>query len=296
MTNTKDPEFEKHLQKEWEYNYNYNLDHDFFTKFLDLSFFESTSRLSRYPAVIVLSGPSVDNHIKELKKIREKVVLLCCDSVAFRLNDEGIVPDFVINIDPQSSLVDLMTKGIDRTPYLIIPTSGPVCLTSNWEGYMFFFNQDDMDSDRKEFFKKLNRTTRHFTTLMNLYHVGMTAFQVAVVMDLYPVTFLGADFCYTDHWYVQGLEDRRYEGKKIEPQFDDTIGAFKSTKTFRLYRDVLLNHIEDVQRRKKLKFYDSSDGVLHVDSIKLKDFADKFGRDNLDIKEIVKLKRSITSV
>lgn len=281
-------EADKVSYTQWEENYNYFLEKGYFTKYLDLSFFKSTGRLHGYPTVLVLSGPSVDNHIEELKEIRNKIVLISCDTVVFRLNEEVIIPDFVVSVDPQQYFVDLLTHDIDKTPYLIIPTSGAAKLAKDWEWHIFFFNQADENSDRREFFKNLTKPTSHFITLVNKFFVGMTMFQIAVVMGLHPVTFLGADFCKTDHWYIKGLEEKRHQGKKVEPVFDDEIGLFKTTKQFRHYRDVLKAHILDVVKRKNLKFFSSSDGVLDIENITLKKFAEEYGRD-INIKKIVKL-------
>lgn len=51
------------------------------------------------PAIVVAAGPSLNKNIKELKKFIGKAVIVAVDTIAERLCQEGIVPDFICSIE-----------------------------------------------------------------------------------------------------------------------------------------------------------------------------------------------------
>ncbi|KAA8756253.1 motility associated factor glycosyltransferase family protein [Paenibacillus sp. UASWS1643] len=51
------------------------------------------------PAIVVAAGPSLNKNIKELKKFKGKAVIVAVDTIAERLCQEGIVPDFICSIE-----------------------------------------------------------------------------------------------------------------------------------------------------------------------------------------------------
>lgn len=55
--------------------------------------------LTNVPAVIVGNGPSLDDHYKYLKAIKDKAVIISCGTAIDALLAEGIVPDFQIQLE-----------------------------------------------------------------------------------------------------------------------------------------------------------------------------------------------------
>ncbi|WP_169084592.1 motility associated factor glycosyltransferase family protein [Paenibacillus sp. PL91] len=51
------------------------------------------------PAVVVSAGPSLNKNIEQLKKMKNKAVIIAVDTIASRLCDEGIIPDFICSIE-----------------------------------------------------------------------------------------------------------------------------------------------------------------------------------------------------
>lgn len=47
------------------------------------------------PAICVAAGPSLNKNIAELKKLQNKALVICADTILERLQNEGIVPDIV---------------------------------------------------------------------------------------------------------------------------------------------------------------------------------------------------------
>lgn len=51
------------------------------------------------PAIIVAAGPSLNKNIRQLKKVKSKSIIIAVDTIAQRLCDEGIIPDFICSIE-----------------------------------------------------------------------------------------------------------------------------------------------------------------------------------------------------
>lgn len=51
------------------------------------------------PAIIVAAGPSLNKNIDHLKKIKHKAIIIAVDTIASRLCEEGIIPDFICSVE-----------------------------------------------------------------------------------------------------------------------------------------------------------------------------------------------------
>lgn len=51
------------------------------------------------PAIVVAAGPSLNKNIEQLKSLTSKAVIIAVDTIAQRLCEEGIIPDFICSIE-----------------------------------------------------------------------------------------------------------------------------------------------------------------------------------------------------
>jgi len=51
------------------------------------------------PAIVVAAGPSLNKNIQYLKQFKHKAVIIAVDTIAERLCEEGIIPDFICSIE-----------------------------------------------------------------------------------------------------------------------------------------------------------------------------------------------------
>lgn len=51
------------------------------------------------PAIVVSAGPSLNKNIKQLQHLKNNAVIIAVDTIAQRLCDEGIIPDFICSIE-----------------------------------------------------------------------------------------------------------------------------------------------------------------------------------------------------
>lgn len=68
------------------------------------------------PAIVVSAGPSLNKNINQLQQLKDKAVIIAVDTIAQRLCDEGIVPDFICSIE----------RGIETYTYFYEGKTYPV--------------------------------------------------------------------------------------------------------------------------------------------------------------------------
>ena len=66
-----------------------------------------------FPAVCVASGPSLENDIHTLKRIKDRVIILACDSAVRPLVKEGIVPHIVFAVDHQNCDFEKIRENLE---------------------------------------------------------------------------------------------------------------------------------------------------------------------------------------
>jgi hypothetical protein len=78
------------------------------------------------PAIVVAAGPSLNKNIDQLKKMKNKAVIIAVDTIASRLCDEGIIPDFICSIERE---IETYTYFYENKKYPIETTLvGPLLL------------------------------------------------------------------------------------------------------------------------------------------------------------------------
>ena len=173
----------------WESNYNKNVSDGNFSKSntKPLNWLINNPHYQNYPATLVVAGPSLDNTIHKLKDGVDKTIIYCADIALYKLIENGITPDFVVNIDPHETIVDYW-RGIDTSNLtLICPTT----------------------TNPNKALSRITKATENITSLMNNYFVGATLLQVAAIFNPYLVCLMGYDFSYgpNDEIYCDGVID-----------------------------------------------------------------------------------------
>lgn len=63
------------------------------------------------PAVVVAAGPSLNKNIEQLHNLKENVIIIAVDTIAQRLCDEGIIPDFICSIEREIETYNYFYEG-----------------------------------------------------------------------------------------------------------------------------------------------------------------------------------------
>lgn len=305
------------IQK-WEVNYNKNFEDEFFVKenTKPFSFLLNTKPYIGKPCVLVVAGPAIDKNIQNLKNYQKTAIILAADVILFKLLENDIKPDFVVNIDPSEMFVrfwnDLDTSDLT----LICPTTTHPDVLNSWNGRFIFFNQADKPTNIKgKALKEITKKTYGFGTIVNKFFIGATLLQVAYALGLKPAILIGYDFAYTDgKAYCDGFLDRKIYDDTFNPgtkehtkqieklksmeikgeiQTKDIYGNFVETsKQFDFYRNSFIFLIREL----RMNVINSTEGGIlwGIKSMNLKDSLEEYCKDEIikkDVFELVKRKR-----
>jgi len=218
----------------WRNNYTLNLQSGIFSdeRSRPLMYIMNTQPYRSPVIVLAAAGPSLDKNISILKKYRNNFLLFCADIVLFRFVQEGIIPDFVVNIDPQEEISNHW-RGIDTSKsVLICPTSTSPHTINTWQGRILFFNQTDiLGTPKGEALKQIISPTQNFGNIFNRFFVGATMLQASLYFQPSKLILIGYDFAYTDDKaYCDGLLDFKVDHTlltKGTPEYDGFIEQLK---------------------------------------------------------------------
>ena len=178
-------------------------------------------RFKGVPAVVVGAGPSLDRNVRYLAHAKGRAVIIACDTALKVLSGRGVVPDIVINLDPQAKILHFF-EGVDtRGMALAAPTIVHPALRAQWQGDFFFYNKHAPDIP---FLAQIEAHHRETGTLVPGGTVLSVAFDLAFKSGADPIAFIGQDLSYTAaNAYASGSHLEDYKSQDIFDQPGDTI-------------------------------------------------------------------------
>ena len=197
------------LGRLWEENYKQNLPRLTKTRGVKKLF----NRFNSLPAVLVGAGPSLDKNVHLLPHVKGKAVIISCDAALKVLLKHSVIPDIVVNLDPQSTVLNFF-EGVDsRNITLVAPTIASPKLCDNWRGNLFFYNKFAPDipalAQMSQRHPELGALTPGGTVLS-------IAFDLAFKMGADPIAFIGQDLSYPErNAYAAGSHFDGYAAKDI---------------------------------------------------------------------------------
>jgi hypothetical protein len=145
------------------------------------------------PCIVVGAGPSLDKNIRFLHRAQKKAVIISCDAALKPLMEHGIVPDFVVCLDPQEEisrfLVNVPHKGIT----LVVPSIVHPHVIKLWENDVLFFNKFAPDIPT---LVKIQKIVPHIGILTPGGTVLSVTYDLAFQAGGTPIIFVGQDLSY----------------------------------------------------------------------------------------------------
>ena len=145
------------------------------------------------PCIVVGAGPSLDKNIRFLHRAQNKAVIISCDAALKPLMGQGIVPDFVVCLDPQEEisrfLVNVPHKGIT----LVVPSIVHPHVIKLWENDVLFFNKFAPDIPT---LVEIQKIVPHIGILTPGGTVLSVSYDLAFQAGGTPIIFVGQDLSY----------------------------------------------------------------------------------------------------
>jgi len=141
------------------------------------------------PVMLISAGPSLDENLPELKKIRSNAVVVSVGTALRPLMQFGIEPDFVIITDP-SPKVYKQIEGLDcRFPLIALPTTHPDVIR-NYPGPRIFAFQEGIEQVEEQ------ARLLGYSLINTGGSVATTGLEVVLKMGGNPVILVGQDLAY----------------------------------------------------------------------------------------------------
>lgn len=179
------------------------------------------------PAIIAAAGPSLDRNIHDLHLVRDRALVVACDTAARPLLSLGVEPQLVVAIDPTvANACHLGALHDPRRTWLAAEASLHPPAFAHFEGRTFFFRIGDHAP-----WPWLGEAGLARPRVRAWGSVITAAFDLAVTMGCDPIVFAGADLAFTDA--------RPYcRGTTLEAQWASWVaGGDTYERAFRLLMD-----------------------------------------------------------
>ena len=145
------------------------------------------------PAVLVGAGPSLDKTIHYIPWVKDKAVLIASDAALKPLRKHGVIPDFVMALDPQEDIAKFLTGVSHRGSILVAPTIVHPRILDLWEGTILFYNKFAPDIPALVQIQKESPKVGILTPGGSVLSV---AYGLGFQMGASPIIFVGQDLSY----------------------------------------------------------------------------------------------------
>jgi hypothetical protein len=165
--------------------------------FLNLMFSRNTYDIAmlktQFPILVVGAGPSLEDSIATIRRIRKKVILITVDTAYSALCAHSIIPDYIFILESQiANLQDFIARRDPDIPILCDITAHPATIRL-FKGDMYFFSSIFYPIRLLERIKKAGLLPAQIPALGS---VGVAALYISMYMTEGPVLVTGLDFSY----------------------------------------------------------------------------------------------------
>lgn len=224
------------------------------------------------PLVIVSSGPSLNKNIHILKEYQDKCFIMCCSTAIGALKKHEITPDFLITVDPDPCMKELIKPFLDEKTVLIAPVMADNGLVESHNGPKIFFYTDDAVKIAGDIGCFLDIKE---TFLLNL-SVATSAFHLALFMEAEQIIFIGQDLCLSENdlYYADGVK-----GTEVKSNCE-VVGlngkTYNTTQTLKDVSDYFNQSVLMQKRRTIINATEGGVGITGAEHMALKDVAEKY--------------------
>ncbi len=183
------------------------------------------------PAVVICAGPSLDKDLEELKRLFSHTVVIAVDTALKPVLRQGVVPDFVVSVDPQYVNSLFLSFGIPRGngkahPVLVAdPSVYPLVLRS-------YPGQKVLTSSVFSPGKTIERYAGVKGSIAAGGSVAVAAFDLARILGSDPIVLVGLDLSYsTGKTHMTGSFFEEYvlsRQSRLKPQLNFSLEYIKT--------------------------------------------------------------------
>ncbi|MCL1864262.1 MAG: DUF115 domain-containing protein [Spirochaetes bacterium] len=211
-------------------------------------------------AVIVGSGPSLEDHIERLRFYQDRLYLIAVDSALSVLRRFDIKPDFVISIDPQGRIGEHFLGHELFDSIHIFSIVSPPELVRRYNGFISL-NSHPVSQIIGEMFRLTNSSIDSATG-----SVAGDAFMLALICGFESVAMTGFDFSFSDNIiYARNTAYQNRYACYFNNRFN-TPETFNASYIFKSSRSLIVE--ERYTRRSFVNYRDSLNNLIKENNFK----------------------------
>ncbi len=200
------------------------------------------------PVLIVATGPSLNKQLDTLQKYKDHFIIIAVDPAVPILKKYGIVPQYVVSIDPKKRPYWRHNELDPSTTFLIEIGCCPDVAWSSNHNYL-------VTSCHKDVHRLMNALGIQVPLMMNGGSVATSAFNFAHFTGANPIVMVGQDLAWTggkDHaegyvsQYSQEILNARYErGFEVEGYDGNPVRTEKQLLGYKTWFEERIKHMPE---------------------------------------------------
>lgn len=271
---------ESYFGKEVAYNTIYNIKYIPNSHYLD----DFIGRFDKDTVgIVVAAGPSLAKNVHVLHDMKDKAIIMATDTSLKCLYDEGIVPDFVVSVDPKKPVRLFENVGFENIPFMCKIDSNYKVLGMH-SGAKIWVNPS-------EFLRVL-----YGDLAINIDYensggsVATMAFALCNMLGLKNIVLIGQDLAYLgDSTHAAGIEDHIRDEEETITYVKGNDGSMVKTRgDWKIYLEWYERVIKMLPEDTRV--INATEGGAYIEGTEvmtLREVADRFCTRNLHITEII---------
>lgn len=179
------------------------------------------NRFRDVPFIVIGAGPSLDKNLRHLRQAGDKAAIVSSDAALKAVVDHGVIPTFVVCLDPQEDIAKFLADVPHRGMTLIAPSIVHPRVLDLWQGSVLFYHKHAPDIPA---LTEIQARVPHIGVLTPGGTVLSIAYDLAFQAGGNPIVFMGQDLSYTrNKIYSQSMDLSPEEMGKIMARQKDNI-------------------------------------------------------------------------
>ncbi|MEW6201167.1 MAG: 6-hydroxymethylpterin diphosphokinase MptE-like protein, partial [bacterium] len=229
------------------------------------------------PVFVVAPGPSLENNMNELKKVKGKALIIAVDTATKILRRIDLVPDMIVSVDYQTKNYEKL-RGVDTSESFLVPAI-EVCpeIPEHHTGKSFTYYHSRITSELYD------PILEQKGLLGSGGSVLTDAFNLALHMGGNPIIFAGVDLGFPGKkWYADGsfengsstklIQDGKIELIEVPDIYGNPMPTYRSFYSFLRYFNSLIPSLD-------IKVIDATEGgarIAGTEIMKLSDTIEQY--------------------
>ncbi len=227
-------------------------------------------------AILVSAGPSLNKNIHELKRAKNKCLIVAVDTAIKPLMNAGIVPDIMTTVDALKPLGLVDVEGSEQIP-LVAPPSAVTAFVEHQKGKKFFYFDGH---SLPMLLYSMNH--KKFSDVAIGGSVACAGFSLIYKLGFDTIILVGQDLAHTgNRAYADGTfqdimpEEVTSHMTMVKGNYEEKV---PTSEDLRIFLEWFENYIKGMKQRRNVTVYNATEGGAYIEGtevVTLKEILDQ---------------------